>query len=83
MIDAEFLRLLVCPSSRQPLRVADAAELARANASIGKGELKNRGGAVVTGVWTEALATADGAWLYPVQDGIPILLAAEAVPTAR
>jgi uncharacterized protein YbaR (Trm112 family) len=30
--------------------------------------------------WAAALATEDGAWLYPIQDGIPILLTAEAVP---
>ena len=29
---------------------------------------------------TDALATADGAWLYPVQEGIPILLSPEAIP---
>jgi uncharacterized protein YbaR (Trm112 family) len=28
------------------------------------------------------LATTDGAWLYPVRLGFPILLASEAIPAA-
>lgn len=82
MIDTDFLRLLVCPASRQPLRHATASELARVAAGIAAGTLRNRGGGVPAGTWTEALVTADGAWLYPVQDGIPILLSSEAVPLA-
>jgi uncharacterized protein YbaR (Trm112 family) len=81
MIDPDFLGMLVCPATRQPLRAATAGELAKVNASIQKGSLRNRGGAAVTAPWTEALATADGGWLYPIQDDIPILLTAEAVAT--
>lgn len=80
MIDSDFLRLLVCPATRQPLRPATAAELARVADGIAAGSLRNRGGTTPAGGWTEALVTQDGAWLYPIQDGIPILLSAEAVP---
>lgn len=83
MIDQDFLAMLVCPATRQPLRQATAAELARLQEAITKGGLKNRGGAVVAVPWAGALATADGAWLYPIQDDIPILLTSEAVATAR
>lgn len=79
MIDPDFLGMLVCPSTRQALRAATANEIAKVNAAIQRGALRNRGGAAVTAPWTEALATADGAWLYPIQDDIPILLTAEAV----
>ncbi|MFN6146725.1 MAG: hypothetical protein ACK5AL_10235 [Planctomycetota bacterium] len=82
MIDKEFLGLLVCPSTRKPLREATAAELAAVNAAIQRSAARNRGGAVVAVPWPAALATQDGAWLYPIQDGIPILLTAEAVPAA-
>jgi uncharacterized protein YbaR (Trm112 family) len=80
MIDPEFLAMLVCPASREPLRQASAAELARANAAIGAGAVQNRGGARVEAPLQAALATADGKWLYPIVDGIPILLVGEAVP---
>lgn len=83
MIDPDFLGMLVCPATRQPLRVATAAELAVVNRAIAAGSLKNRGGSAVTSPWTEALATVDGSWLYPVQDDIPILLPAEGVAALR
>lgn len=83
MIDEPFLAMLVCPSSRKPLRHATAAELAAVNAAIARGGLKNRGGAEVSAPWAGALATTDGAWLYPIQDGIPILLTSEAVAESR
>lgn len=82
MIDAQFLGMLVCPSTRQPLRLASAAELAAVNAAIARGACKNRGGAQVAVAWAGALATKDGAWLYPIQDAIPILLTSEAVAAA-
>ncbi len=79
MIDPEFLGMLVCPATKTPLRVAAAAELAAINDRIRAGSLRNRGGSSVTTPWTAALATTDGAWLYPIEDDIPILLSAEAV----
>jgi len=80
MIDPTFLAMLVCPSSHQALREASAAELASVNAAIQKGAAKNRGGVAVTAPVAGGLVTADGAFVYPIQDGIPILLTAEAIP---
>ncbi len=79
MIDPEFLGMLVCPSTKKPLRVATAGELTAVNQAIAKGAAKNRGGTAVTAAWAAALATTDGAWLYPITDDIPILLSSEAV----
>jgi uncharacterized protein YbaR (Trm112 family) len=81
MIDPDFLGMLVCPATKQSLRAATSAELAGVNAAIAKGGCRNRGGTAVTAAWAAALATADGSWLYPVVDDIPILLTAEAVAT--
>lgn len=80
MIDPSFLSMLVCPSSRQPLREATAAELRAVNDAVGRGTAKNRGGAAVPQPIQAGLVTKDGAALYPIQDGIPILLATEAIP---
>ena len=82
MIDPEFLGMLVCPATRQPLRLAAAAELAAVNERIQRGTVRNRGGTAVAAPLTAALATTDGAWLYPIEDDIPILLSAEAVAAA-
>jgi len=81
MIDPEFLAMLVCPTTRQPLREASADELAAANRAIEAGGARNRGGNPVAQRLAAALSTTDGAWLYPVQDAIPILLGPEAIPT--
>lgn len=80
MIDPAFLRLLVCPATREPLREATAAELAALNAAIAAGGAQNRGGTAVTGAVTAGLVPTSGTVLYPIQDGIPILLSAEAIP---
>lgn len=80
MIDKGFLAMLVCPSSRQPLREATAAEVAQVNAAVQAGHAKNRSGAAVSVAIVAGLVTADGSALYPVLDGIPILLTAEAIP---
>ena len=80
MIDKGFLAMLVCPSSHQPLREATAAELTAVNAAIQGGTAKNRAGAPVAGPLQEGLVPADGSVVYPIQDGIPILLTAEAIP---
>ena len=80
MIDATLLDILVCPETKQPLRVADADLLAKVNAAIRDGSLSNRGGAPVTEPLVEALVREDGALLYPVRDDIPIMLIDESIP---
>ena len=83
MIDSNFLAMLVCPATRQPLRLASAAELETVNRAIASGTAKNRGGSAVTAPWPAALTTADGTWVYPILDDIPILLSSEAVSVGR
>lgn len=79
MFDPEFLAMLVCPTTRQPLREASADELDRVNGAIAEGRCRNRVGDPVTEKVQAGLATEDGAWLYPIRDEIPILLAPEAI----
>lgn len=83
MIDKDFLAMLVCPATKQPLRLATAAELDVVNQRIRTGGATNRGGAVIAAPWAAALATTDGATLYPIQDDIPILLSSEAMAVAN
>ena len=80
MFAPEFLAMLICPTTRQQLRAASEAELQAANDAIASGGVCNRGGRSVDRPVSAALVTADGAWLYPVLDGIPILLESEGIP---
>ena len=80
MIDEELLSILACPETHQPLAVADAATLERANAAIAAGTQKNAGGEPVSDVLEGGLVREDGRILYPIRDGIPILLVEEGLP---
>jgi uncharacterized protein YbaR (Trm112 family) len=83
MVDQSLLDILVCPETKQPLQVADAALLERVNASLQKGGLTNRGGQPVAGPIQAGLVRKDGAVLYPVRDDIPIMLIDESIPLSQ
>ncbi len=80
MIDPELLDILVCPETKEALRLADDALLGRVNAAVAAGRLKNRGGQVVERELEQGLVREDGQVLYPVWDDIPVMLLDEAVP---
>ena len=79
VIDHNLLDILVCPETKQVLRVADESVLEAVNASIAAGSMTNRGGEAVTATIAEALIREDGDVLYPVRDDIPIMLIDESI----
>lgn len=79
LLDPELLQILACPETKQPLTVADEALVARLNERRASGGLKNRGGEAVEGTLDGGLLRQDGRWLYPVIDGIPVLLIESAI----
>jgi uncharacterized protein YbaR (Trm112 family) len=80
VVDQSLLEILVCPETKQPLAVADAALLERVNTAIRRGGVTNRGGQSVATPVVEGLVRKDGAVLYPVRDDIPIMLIDESIP---
>ena len=80
MVEQALLDILVCPESKQPIRPADEELLARLNSAIQAGDVRNRGGELVTEAVQEGLVREDGLFLYPVRDDIPIMLIDEAIP---
>ena len=80
MINQELLAILACPETKEPVALAEEELIAELNSRIARGEVKNRAGKTIEGKIDGGLVRADGAYLYPIQDEIPILLIDEAIP---
>ena len=78
-MDSEMLSILCTPDTRKPLEGASEELLLNVNEKIAQGTVKTAGGTLVSETLEEALVSKDGKKLYPVKNGIPILLADEAI----
>ena len=81
-VSPDLLEILVCPETKQPVRPASAEVLARLNEAVKAGRVRTRGGRALEQAVAEGLVREDGRVLYPVLDGIPMMLVEEAIETA-
>jgi uncharacterized protein YbaR (Trm112 family) len=79
-ISAELAALLRCPQNGQTLAPASAALVAQLDAARLRGALRNQAGAPVESPIQAGLLRADGAVFYLIREGLPVLLAGEAIP---
>lgn len=76
-----LMDMLVCPERKDlRLRWVEGDGLAALNRRIAGGGARNRKGEAVVGPIREGLLREDGLVLYPVREGIPVLLVEEGIP---
>lgn len=78
-MDKKLLSILCCPVTHQGLALARTEMLKKVNTAITAGGVSNRDGSILSEALEEALVTDDGKLLYPVSDGIPVLLESESI----
>lgn len=74
LIDPTLLTYIVCPETRQKLRLVDDSMLEMLRAQQQSRVLKNRGGHLVAGTLVGALIREDGRVVYPIVDDLPDLV---------
>jgi len=82
-MDRKLLDILACPATRQPLALLDAAARDALNRAIEAGGVQRADGSAQAEAVREGLVTRDRKLVYRIDDGIPVLLVEEGIPTAQ
>ena len=78
-MDKKLLEILVCPSTKVPVRFLSRDKLAILNNVISESDVRRQDGTRVDGELKAALITEDGKTIYVIDDDIPIMLEEQAI----
>jgi uncharacterized protein YbaR (Trm112 family) len=79
-LDKDLLAILCCPETKQSVTVAESALVEKLNAAVARGGLMNKGKKPVSERMDGGLIRADEKILYPIREGIPVMLIEEGIP---
>ena len=82
-MDRKLLDLLCSPDTRQPLALLESRGLEALNRAIAAGQVRRGDGGVQAEPLRVALVSRDRRQVFRVDDGIPVLLAEEALDTTQ
>ncbi|MBV2209052.1 MAG: Trm112 family protein [Thermomonas sp.] len=82
-MDRKLLDILICPATRQPLALLDAAGLEALNRAITGSSVVRGDGSPQRDSMREALITRDRKTIYRLDDGIPVLLVEDSIATSQ
>ncbi len=83
MLDSRLLDILRCPETHQILSLLSENALADLNREISLGRVKNTAGRQVSAPLSAALIRQDGGRIYPIVEGIPVMLLDESISPVR
>lgn len=78
-MDKKLLEILVCPTTKVPVKLLGKDRLDILNRIVETGEVRHADGSPVSAPLSAALITEDGRTLYPIDDDIPIMLEDQAI----
>jgi uncharacterized protein YbaR (Trm112 family) len=78
MLKNDLFDLLVCPESRQRVKLGDQNLIDSLNAKIRSGQLVDQSQRAVTEALDAVLVREDGKLAYPIRQGIPVMLTTDA-----
>tara|TARA_Y100000589_G_C27093661_1_gene605010 strand:- start:99 stop:383 length:285 start_codon:yes stop_codon:yes gene_type:complete len=78
-IDEDLLAIICCPETHQDLSTISVEQLGILNEAQNEGTLFHRSGNSVNYNLSGGLMTQDRTVVYPIREGIPVLLSEEAI----
>lgn len=78
-IDAQILAIICCPDTHQDLTLINSSQLALLNSLKSESKLQHRNGELVNYDLSGGLLRNDQEVIYPIREGIPVLLSEEAI----